>query len=450
VTSLVYLSGSIILPLSDVIMLSTIVLCQQMTHNDGQVLPKSVCELLPRSIMRVLIADKLSKSTEEALKELGLTVETQPDLTADSLPDAIGDAHVLVVRSTKVTAATIDAASQLSLIVRAGAGVNTIDVDEASRCGIYVTNCPGKNSAAVAELAIGLLIACDRQIVAASNDLRNGRWRKKEYGKARGLRGRTLGVLGVGMIGREVICRAKGLGMHVIAWSRSLDENRAGELGVEFAATPLEVARASDAISLHVAATNETRHLVDAEFLAAMKDGAILINAARGEIVDQAALVAAIKQKGLRVGLDVFAEEPKQGEAPFADTELAGLVTATPHIGASTDEASEAIAAEVVRIVQLYRETGKPANTVNMCGKSPATHSLVVRHFNRVGVLASVLELLREEGINVEEMENTIFDGAQAACCTFQLDTSPSESILERLRTNEAILQVSLESLGTS
>ena len=151
-------------------------------------------------------------------------------------------------------------------------------------------------------------------------------------------------------------------------------------------------------------------------------------------------------KRNLRVGLDVFPDEPKQGEAPFENTQLASLVTATPHIGASTDEASEAIASEVVRIIKLFRETGKPVNTVNMCGRSPATHSLVVRHFNRVGVLASVLDLLREEGINVEEMENTIFDGAQAACCTFQLDTPPSESTLATLRQNEAILQVSLES----
>ncbi len=396
--------------------------------------------------MKVLIADKLSKSTEEALEQLGATIDVQPDLGPDTLPGAIGDAQVLVVRSTKVTAETINAGSRLSLIVRAGAGVNTIDVKEASKRGIYVTNCPGKNSAAVAELAIGLLIACDRRIVAASGDLRNGKWRKKEYGKARGLHGRTLGVVGVGMIGREVIRRAQGLGMQVVAWSRSLDEERAADLGVEYASTPLEVARRGDAVSLHVAATPETNGMVNTEFLDAMKDGAILINAARGDIVDRQALVNAIEQKSLRVGLDVFAGEPKKGEAPFSDTELAALVTATPHIGASTDQAAEAIASEVVRIVRLFRETGKPVNTVNMCARSPATYSLVVRHFNQVGVLASVLDLLRQEGINVEEMENTIFEGAQAACCTFLLDTPPSDAVIGKLNANDAILQVSLES----
>ncbi|MBM4092550.1 MAG: hypothetical protein FJ276_24480 [Planctomycetes bacterium] len=396
--------------------------------------------------MKVLIADKLSKTTEEALSALGAKLDVQPDLTADTLPEAIGDAQVLVVRSTKVTATTIRAAKKLSLIVRAGAGVNTIDVKAASERGIYVTNCPGKNSAAVAELAIGLLVACDRRIVDASVDLRNGRWRKKEYGKARGLRGRTLGILGMGMIGQEVVVRARGLGMHVIAWSRSLTEERAAELGVGYCATPLDLARASDAVSLHVAAAPETVNLVGRDFLAAMKPGAILVNAARGEVVDRAALLDAIRQRGLRVGLDVFADEPKEGDAAFADTELAQCVTATPHIGASTDEASESIADEVVRIVRTFRETGKPVNTVNMCQHSSATHSLVVRHFNRVGVLASVLDLLREEGVNVEETENTIFEGAQAACCTFLLDSPPSDKVVATLSRNENILQVSLES----
>ncbi len=396
--------------------------------------------------MKVLIADKMSSQTEVALRELGARLEVKPDLSADDLPGAIGDAQVLIVRSTKVTAATIAAGKKLSLIVRAGAGVNTIDVDAASQRGIYVTNCPGKNSAAVAELAIGLLIACDRRIVNATNDLRNGQWRKKEYGKARGLRGRTLGIIGMGMIGKEVVCRAQGLGMRVLAWSRSLTEAAAEELGVEYCASPLEIARRSDAVTLHVAAAAETNRLVNKEFLDALPNGAILINTSRGEVIDQGALIDAIQRKNLRVGLDVFADEPKPGEAPFADTELAKLVTATPHIGASTDEASEAIAEESVRIIRLFRETGKPVNTVNMCARTPATHSLVVRHFNRVGVLASILDLLREEGINVEEMENTIFAGAKAACCTLQLDTPPSDAIIAALTQNDAILQVSLES----
>ncbi len=396
--------------------------------------------------MIVLIADKLSEQTEQALRDLGATVRVRPDLTAEELPNAIADAQALVVRSTKVTQKTIQSAGNLSLIVRAGAGVNTIDVDEASRRGIYVTNCPGKNSAAVAELAIGLLIACDRRIVGASTDLRAGRWRKKEYGKANGLLGRTLGILGMGMIGREVANRARGLGMQVVAWSRNLDAERAGRWGVQPVADPRELARISDAVSIHLAATADTIGLVDEVFLSELRDGAIVINTSRGEIVDQAALVNAIEQKKLRVGLDVFADEPKGGEATFESTKLASLITATPHIGASTQQAAEAIAKEVVRIIQICRDTGKPPNAVNTCGRSRATYSLAVRHYNRVGVLAGVLDLLREEGINVEEMENTIFEAAEAACCTLLLDTAPSPSLLSTLEQDPLVLQTTLES----
>lgn len=392
--------------------------------------------------MKVLIADKLSKQTEQTLRDLGIDLDVQPDLSAEQLPEAIGDAQVLVVRSTRVNADTISAGHKLSLIVRAGAGVNTIDTTAASNRGIYVTNCPGMNSAAVAELAIGLLVACDRRIVDASTDLRDGKWRKKEYGKARGLRGRTLGIVGAGTIGRAVAHRARGLGMEVAAWSRSLDPRRATELGLDYCESPMELASCCDAVSVHLAASPETKGFIDREFLQAMRPGAIFLNTSRGEVVDQAALVEAIEQQGLRVGLDVFDSEPSSGDAPFEDTALARCITATPHIGASTEEAADAVAGAVVQIIRTFHETGKPANPINMCLRSPATHSLVVRHYNRVGVLAGILGMLREEGINVEEMENTIFDGAEAACCTLQLDAAPSRAVLTALENNELILQV--------
>jgi D-3-phosphoglycerate dehydrogenase len=355
--------------------------------------------------------------------------------------------NILVVRSTKVTAATIQAAQGLSLIIRAGAGVDTIDIATASARGIYVANCPGKNTAAVAELAIGMLAAADRQIVNATVDLRNGAWKKKEYGKARGLAGRTLGILGFGAIGKAVAQRAKGLEMKVIAYDpvpQCLNAEIAKEAGVGYAATPLALAAASDAVSVHMASTPDTKYTINKKFLDALKPGTILINASRGGLVDTAALKTAIAEKGLRVGLDVFENEPAGGEAAFTDKELAAMVTATPHIGASTDQAAEAIAGEVTRIVELFLKTGHPAGTVNLCAHSPATHRLVVRHYNRVGVLASVLDGLREEGINIAEMENTIFDGAKAACCSLQLDKPPSLQLVGKLRADENVLHVLL------
>ncbi|MFH0880748.1 MAG: NAD(P)-dependent oxidoreductase, partial [Lentisphaerota bacterium] len=372
--------------------------------------------------MKILIADKLSKSAGASLEKMGHQVLSLPDVTAEDLPSKVGDAEVLIVRSKKVTGAAIEAGKSLSVIIRAGAGVNTIDVQKACSVGIHVTNCPGKNTEAVAELAIGLMIAADRRIVDATQDLRQGKWRKKEYGKAHGLKDRTLGVIGLGSIGKSVVARAQGLEMKVAAWSRSLTPELAEEMGIEYCDSPLKVAEKADVISLHVAAKPETKKMVNKDFLARMKDGAILINTSRGDIIDTAALKEAIKAKKLRVGLDVFDNEPAGGEDVFADLELAGMVIGTPHVGASTDQASEAIAAEVVRIVKVYQETGTPPNTVNIRKKTSAVINLVVRHFNKVGVIAGVLDELRNGGVNIEEMENLIFEGGSAACCTLKLD----------------------------
>lgn len=396
--------------------------------------------------MKVLIADKLSPATVTALEAFGLTVETRADLSAETLPAALGDTNILVVRSMKVSAAAIEAAPQLSLIIRAGAGVNTIDLVAASSRGVYVASCPGKNTAAVAELAIGLIIACDRQIVEATNSLRGGLWQKKRFGSARGLKHRTLGIVGFGEIGRAVAVRAAALDIQIVAWSRSLTPEAAEQAGIGHASSLLELATKSDVVSVHVAYSKETKGLIGRSFFDAMRSGAIFVNTSRGEVVDTAALKAAIAAKSLRVGLDVFENEPAGGESPFEDVELAKLTVGTPHIGASTDQAAEAIAAEVVRIVAVFLKTGRPPNSVNLCARSPATHHLVVRHFNRVGVLAGVLDLLKQEGINVEEMENIIFDGAKAACCTLRLDQAPSTDLLAALRRNESVIHLLLGS----
>lgn len=396
--------------------------------------------------MKILIADKMSKNAITALEKLGHTVISNPDLKAEDLPGAIGDAEVLIVRSTKVIAATIEAGKELSLIIRAGAGVNTIDLAKASEFGIHVTNCPGRNTEAVAELAIGLLIAADRRIADATADLRGGKWRKKEYGKAAGLKGRTLGILGVGSIGKAVVQRAKALEMNVVAWSRSLTPEKAKELGVGFCATPADVAKVADAISLHLAAKPETKKMINAEFIALLKPGAIIVNTARGEIMDWAALKDALAAKKIRVASDVFDAEPAGGEEPFADTSLAAAMAAcTPHIGASTDQASEAIAEEAVRIVKVFQETGNPPNVVNIRKKTSAVINLVVRHFNKVGVMAHVLDCLRGAQINVEEMENLIFEGGLAACCTLKLDKKPEAALVEKINAGEHVISAALK-----
>lgn len=398
--------------------------------------------------MKVLIADKFEQSGRDGLVAIGCEVMFQPDLKDASLVEAIQTLNpdVLVVRSTKVTAAALEAGA-LKLVVRAGAGYNTIDVAAASRRGIYVSNCPGKNAIAVAELAFALVLALDRRIADNVIALRRGEWNKKEFSKARGLYGRTLGLIGTGGIGQEMIPRARAFGMKVVAWSRSLTQERAAALGVERLDTPQEVARQSDVVSIHLALNSETRSFVGADIFNSMKEGSIFINTARGEVVDQPALAEALRTRGIRAGLDVFANEPTSATGEFTDE----IVTeenlyGTHHIGASTDQAQEAIAAETVRIVKAFKETGRVPNVVNLAERTPATHTLVVRHQDRPGVLAQVLDAIRNANINVQEMENIIFEGADAAAVArINLEAAPSSETLERLRTeNPDIIELTL------
>jgi D-3-phosphoglycerate dehydrogenase / 2-oxoglutarate reductase len=397
--------------------------------------------------MRVLVADKFEKSGLDGLAAAGCEVLFEPDVSEDALTDRIGasSAEVLVVRSTKVTRAMLEA-GRLSLVVRAGAGYNTIDVDAASERGISVANCPGKNSIAVAELAFALILALDRRVAENVADLRRGVWNKKEYGRAKGLFGRKLGLLGMGGVGREMVPRARAFGMPVAAWSRSLTPEAAAALGVERRDSPRDVARDADVVSVHVALKPETKGMIGQDFFAAMKPGAFFINTSRAEVVDQAALERAVRQKGIRAGLDVFAGEPAGGAGAVDDPifQLPGVI-GTHHIGASTDQAQEAIAAETVRIVREYSKNGRAPNVVNLARKSPATHLLVVRHLDRVGVLATVFDALKEAGINVQETENIVFDGARAAVARIQLDQPPTAKTLDGIRRSTGdILEVSL------
>ena len=390
--------------------------------------------------MKVLVADKFEKSGLDGLKAAGCEVVYQPDASGDALTGAIREtaADVLVVRSTQVTAPMLEAGA-LSLVVRAGAGYNTIDVATASRRGIYVSNCPGKNAIAVAELTLALILALDRRVADNVIELRAGKWNKKEYSRAKGLFGRTLGLLGYGNIGQEVAKRAHAFGMPIVVWSRRFATGRA-DVGdqvvpMHFAKTPEEAAALSDILTVHLALTSDTRGLVSGSVIDRLKPSSYFINTARAEVVDYAALARAIGEKGIRVGLDVFAAEPTGAAGDFTDA-IASLpgVYGTHHIGASTDQAQEAIAAETVRIVSAYKDTGKVPNVVNLAKKTPATHMLVVRHRDLPGVLAHVFDHLRSGDINVQETENVIFEGAQAAVARINLDGAPSEALMKTIQ----------------
>jgi D-3-phosphoglycerate dehydrogenase len=412
--------------------------------------------------MKVLVADPFESSGIDGLRAAGCEVVHDPALKDEALAAALAEtrAEVLVVRSTKVSAEMLDAGN-LALVVRAGAGYNTIDVAAASARGIYVSNCPGRNAMAVAELTIGLILALDRRIPDNVIDLRAGRWNKKEYGQARGLHGARLGLLGFGSIAQEVARRAQAFGLNLVIWARRFE----GQTEVDFAqygldparrdsrlavaASPAEVAAQVDILSVHLALNPDTRGLVDADVIGRLRPGALFINTARAELVDYDALAAAIRERGVRAGLDVFPAEPTAATGPFDDP-IVGLpgVYGTHHIGASTDQAQEAIAAETVRIIESFQRTGQVPNVVNLARRTPASHMLVVRHRDRPGVLAHVFEALRRADINVQETENVVFEGAEAAVARINLDGAPTPAQLAEIQPgNDNILSVQLVTL---
>ncbi len=398
--------------------------------------------------MKVLIADKFSEHQLRELQQLGVTVVYDPELKEQSLVQALARElpHILVVRSTQVTGEMLGSAKPLTLVVRAGAGVNTIDLETASRLGIFVANCPGKNSVAVAELVIGLIIALDRRIPDNVFKLRNGEWDKKTFSAARGIKGARLGLLGFGSISREVAKRARALEMEVLVWSRSLTDEEASEASVRRLDSPKSIAKDADIVSVHLAAAPGTLGLCNAEFFGAMKNGALFINTSRGDIVDEQALMAAITSRNLRVGLDVFQNEPAAGSASWQSALAAHPnVYGTHHIGASTAQAEAAIGKEAVRIITTFIRSGDVLNCVNLDLRSPATHMLTVRHLNRVGVLAAILGEIQKANINVLEMENAIFAGDDAAIAKIRLGEGPTSNLLQSIESaHAAIISVSV------
>jgi D-3-phosphoglycerate dehydrogenase len=320
--------------------------------------------------MKVLVADKFEQSGLDGIQSLGVQLDYQPDLKDDALRETVqnGGAEILVVRSTKVPADVIQG-SKLKLIIRAGAGYNTIDVDTATANGVYVANCPGKNAAAVAELAFGLMIAADRRIPDNVSEFRAGRWSKKGFGKAKGLAGRTLGLIGMGMIGKEMVKRAKAFDMSVLCYSRWMTHEDARDAGVELAASPEDLAARSDIVSVHTSLNPATKGLLGEAFFAAMKPGSIFINTSRAEVVDQSALEKVLDEGKVRAGLDVFEDEPATPEGEYSGSlKDQSAAYCTHHIGASTDQAQEAVADETVRIVDEFIRTGTPPNAVNSPG----------------------------------------------------------------------------------
>ncbi|TWT40588.1 D-3-phosphoglycerate dehydrogenase [Phycisphaerae bacterium RAS1] len=318
--------------------------------------------------MNVFIADKFEAFGVAQLQQLGCNVTYRPGTQGPALTAAVREtgANVLIVRSTRVPAQTLQATDDLKLVIRAGSGFDTIDVEAASSLGIRVCNCPGMNSVAVAELTIGLMISLDRRIVDETSDLKRGVWNKKEYSKARGLKGRTLGIVGMGRIGYEVAKRARAFDMTVIYSDVVARPDFEQQLGLQ-KVTLDELLSAADFVTLHVSGGKDNRHMIGRREISMMKPTAYLLNCARGDVVDEQAVSEALEGGQLGgAAFDVYEVEPAATDSEFKDPiAKAPKTLGTHHVGASTDQAQEAVADETVRIVKAYMGRGDFLHCVN-------------------------------------------------------------------------------------
>lgn len=394
--------------------------------------------------MKILVADKMEQWGLEQLKGLADELSYEPDLKDDALKQRLAqfDPDVLTVRSTKVPREIQAAAKSLKLIIRAGSGFDTIDIHAAAERGIRVCNCPGMNAVAVAELTLGLILALDRRIPDNVADLRAHRWRKKHYAAAgKGLKGRTLGIIGAGRIGLEVARRALAFDMHVLYYhiGRQLelvDHPNAQRAEID------DILRRSDVVTVHVPGGAGTRHLIDERRLRLMKPDALLINTSRAGVIDEEALVRALREGRLRgAGLDVYADEPP-AEAQTIESAIIDLPNCygTHHIGASTEQAQLAVAEEVVRIVAHFKQTGEALHCVNL-EQPVANPVLIVGMENQPGGLAHVFGVLGESGLTALEMDQVVHDDGKAACAHIRLDRQPDGAVLERIRSGHPTIR---------
>jgi D-3-phosphoglycerate dehydrogenase len=393
--------------------------------------------------MRLLLADPIDTQPLEELRLLGVDVVSDFKLTRDTLPNALAGIGILVVRQTEVTASAIESARELNLIVRAGAGVGNIDVEAASARGVYVAHCPGKNAAAVAELVLGMILALDRRLVEAHGDLASGRWERAKYAAEEGLVGRRLGIVGFGPTAHEVVARARAFGLKPTVWARSLSHAKAQRSDIGYAPTLERLAATSDVLSVHLPLNAQTRGILSREIIEALPHGAIVVNTARAELFDLAALREVAVAKQLRLGFDVQPGEPREPSSAYASP-FASLpnVLLTPHIAGSTRQAQRAIAEELVRVVRSFLTEENVPNVINVCATSPARWVVVLRQLDKVGALANTLNVLKRHGINIEEISNTVFEGARAVCTKLRVSGRPSDACLREINAFDETLHV--------
>ncbi len=395
--------------------------------------------------MRLLIADAIDVLPLEELRLLGVEIVSDPTLTKDTLAQALSGVGILVVRRTEVTAEALAGARELNLIVRAGSGTGNIDIEAASARGIYVANCPGKNASAVAELVMGVTLALDRRLLEANADMVAGRWERGKYGSEGGLQGRHIGIAGFGATGREVLTRARAFEMKPHVLSRGMSAAKASKLDVSYAPTLERLAAVSEVLTVHLPLGQATRGIVSRMVLEALPQEAIFVNTSRSELVDLDALAEIAPKKGLRVALDVHPGEPREPAAEYLSrfAKMPGFIL-TPHIGGGSRQAQRAISEEVSHIIRSFLTEENVPNVINVCSASPARYVVVLRQLDKVGALANTLSVLKRHGINIEEISNTVFDGAKATCTKLRVSGRPSDAALKEVAAFEETLHVDI------
>lgn len=399
--------------------------------------------------MQILCADSIDATLLQPLVDSGHEVFLEPDLAEETLAGRLAGnpIDVLVVRSTRVNADALAAGVNLGLVVRAGAGTDNVDKLAASALGIYVSNVPGKNAIAVAELTMGLLLAIDRHIAMGASDLSSGVWNKGLYSKADGIFGKQLAILGLGDIGFAVADRAVAFGMSVTALRKpgrsDAAQARIRSAGIRLVDTMDELLGEADVVSLHVPGSDDTNRMCSAEFFVQMKDGAVLLNTSRGDVIDPDALIDAMDNRGIRAGLDVWPDEPANSTGEWTSPlSTHPNVVGSHHIGASTIQAQMAVAKGTIDVIRAYCD-GSVVNAVNMETDRLGSIVLTVRHLDKVGVLAKVLQTIRAAKLNVLQMENQLFSGGVAAVATINLVSLPSDEFLEAIASDDDVLAVS-------
>ncbi len=397
--------------------------------------------------MRILVACEFPEEALDQLRSLALDLVYMPGAAGPELREAMGNVSILVVGENRLSGDTVAAAKDLQLIVRAGAGRGDIAVEAASVEGVFVSHCPERQATAIAELAFGLMLALDRQIVENTLAIRAGRWSRNELARARGLDGRTLGLVGFGPPGKRIARRARAFDMHVLAWTPEMAAQADAPENVEVCNWPRELARRSDFVVL-LPFGDKPEVVIDGEFLQCLADTAVLVHLGHAGAIDEAALLEAVERRGLRVAIDTHSSAPvgDTGRVRCRFCEMSGVI-GTQNIGPLTAQARRETAAEVVRIIRTFIVTGEVLNALNLMDHSPATWQLVLRVRDQVGVMAGVLDAVRADGINAQEITSRVFTGAKAASCTIALDERPSTEALESIRGLPDVLHLELRAV---